>query len=99
MLHNEFMDFDKAKVGDLVRGDFIEEMMCCLPPATMWDSCSQVGEPYSHRKDERTGKWRATYSTWHLVERHGNTWSRDSLWVFDGACFRGENENREPKYA
>lgn len=99
MLHEGWMNFETAKVGDLVRGDFIEEQMECLPPACMRESCSQTGEPYSHRDDE-VGRWRPTYSTWHLVELHDHdSWSHNSIWMFDGMCFRGTNVNREPQYA
>lgn len=97
MLHENWMDFDNAHVGDLVRGDFIEQMVCCLPPACDRDGCTQMGEPYSHRKDE-DGKWRPTYATWHLVEYWRNSWSHESLWMFDGYCFRGKNNNLEPKF-
>ena len=87
------MDTDTAKVGDMVRGDYIEEMMCCLPPVSNGYACSQVGEPWVHCADEN-GKWRPTFLTWHLSERNGNTWSHDSLWKFDGACFANSNTNR-----
>lgn len=93
MLHEEWMDTSTAKVGDLVRGDYIEEMMNCLPPVVMRYGCSQCGEPYCHSVDEQ-GRWRPTFLTWHLYERNGNTWSHESLWKFDGACFAGKNENR-----
>lgn len=97
MMHDDYMDFDIAKVGDTVHGDFIEEVMCCLPPACERSSCSQLGEPYSHRRDE-IGNWRPTYLTWHLSEYMHNDWSHESIWVFDGACFRGKNNNLEPKF-
>ena len=93
MLHEEWMDTSTAKVGDLVRGDYIEQVMCALPPVRESNSCSQLGEPYSHGKDER-GKWRPTFLTWHLHERNGNVWGHESLWEFDGACFAGECVNR-----
>ena len=86
------MDTSTAKVGDLVHGDYIEEMMCCLPPVSLSDGCSQLGEPYTHAKDDG-GHWRPTFLTWHLYERYGNPWNHDSIWVFDGACFAGENKN------
>ena len=92
MLHEKWMDTSTAKVGDLVRGDYVGEMMCCLPPVSMSDECSQDGEPYGHAEDE-LGRWRPLFLTWHLHERNGNTWDHESLWVFDGACFAGRNVN------
>jgi hypothetical protein len=98
MLHEEWMDTSTAKVGDLVRGDFIEQMMCALPPVRESNSCSQMGEPYGHKKDEQ-GRWRPLYLTWHLTEYWRNVWDHESIWTFDGACFRGENVNQYPKFA
>ena len=33
MMHDDYMDFDIAKVGDKVHGDFIADIVNCLPPA------------------------------------------------------------------
>lgn len=93
MLHEDYLDTSVAKVGDLVRGDYVMDMMNCLPPVLMRTGCSQVGEPYSHATDGRTGKWRPTFLTFHLYERNGDAWGHDSLWAFDGACFAYGNEN------
>lgn len=92
MHHDEWMDTNKAHVGDTVCGDYIADMMNALPPKCMRSTCSQCGEPYSFAYDE-LGECRNTYLTWHLVERHGNEWSHESIWMFDGACFAGLNEN------
>jgi len=93
MLHEGYMDTSTAKVGDLVRGDYIMEIVNCLPPVSDSYACTQLGEPYGHCADEN-GRWRPTFLTWHLSERNGNEWSHDSLWVFDGACFPNSNTNR-----
>ena len=92
MLHEEWMDTSVAKVGDLVRGDYIEDVVCSLPPVCEWDRCTQLGESWSHAMDEN-GKWRPTFLTWHLYERNGNVWGHETLWKFDGACFARQNEN------
>ena len=97
MLHEGYMDTSTAKVGDLVRGDYIMEIVNCLPPASDSYACTQLGEPYGHCADEN-GKWRPTFLTWHLSERNGNAWSHETLWKFDGVCFRGENENKRKEF-
>ena len=60
-------DYDKARVGDLVESAVVMEAMNCLPPACMSQRCAQLGEPYSHREDAKTGKWRATYATFRCL--------------------------------
>ena len=66
---------DTFSYKDIEKGDYVEQAvvddaMNMLPPACMRSSCSQVGEPYSHRQDPDTGKWRATYATFKLSLIH-----------------------------
>ena len=56
-------NYSSARVGDLVDAEVVMNAMDCLPPACMRLGCAQLGEPYSHREDSETGKWRATYAT------------------------------------
>lgn len=88
--------YDTAQVGDLVEAEFVMDMMDLLPPACMRLGCAQVGEPYSHRQDPETGKWRATYSTFKCLT--GNF--VDGVWEYCGNCFRGETTERgkDPVY-
>ena len=84
--------YDTAKPGDYVTQEVVDDAMDCLPPACMTSECSQLGEPYSHREDPDTGKWRATYATFRRVS--------DGIWEYRGHCFRGETteRGREPVY-
>lgn len=79
--------------GDLVTQEVVDEYMNALPPACMRSDCSQLGEPYSHREDPESGKFRATYLTFAKVA--------PGLWEYRGHCFRGENTERgtDPIYA
>jgi len=79
-------DCSKMKIGDLVEEEIVDHFMNVLPPACMRSDCSQLGEPYSHREDETTGKYRATYMTFKKVE--------EGIWQYCGHCFRGENIER-----
>lgn len=75
-------DFIKAaRPGDLVEAEIVDEMVNCLPPATLRSGCTQMGEPYSHELDTKTGRWRATYITFKR-EADG--------WVYCGCCFQGD---------
>ena len=87
--------YETAKVGDYVEQAVVDNAMNCLPPACMRSDCSQVGEPYSHRQDPDTGRWRATYSTFRRV-----TDGPDGIWEYRGNCFLGENTERgkDPVY-
>ena len=82
-------DYSKVQIGDYVEQAVVDDAMDCLPPACMTSACAQMGEPYSHREDERTGKWRATYATFKRV-----TSGRDGIWEYCGHCFCGENVER-----
>lgn len=87
--------YEDIEIGDYVEQAVVDDAMNMLPPACMRSSCSQVGEPYSHRQDPDTGKWRATYATFKRV-----TSGNDGIWEYCGHCFFGENEERgkDPVY-
>ena len=82
----ETFSYDTARVGDLVADDVVNNVINCLPPACMRSNCTQMGEPYSHRLDTSTGKYRPTYATFKRVT--------DGIWEYCGNCFRGENVER-----
>lgn len=88
--------YSTIKVGDYVDADVVMDGMDCLPPVMMRSSCAQIGEPYSHREDPETGKWRATYSTFKCLQ--GNF--LDGVWEYCGHCFLGETVERgkDPVY-
>lgn len=88
-------DYSEAKIGDYVEQAIVDDAMNCLPPVCMSSACSQIGEPYSHREDPDTGKWRATYATFKRV-----TSGMDGIWEYCGHCFNGETVERgkEPVY-
>lgn len=73
-------------VGDYATDAVVDDMLDALPPACMRSDCSQLGEPYSHREDPESGKWRATYATFKRVAK--------GVWEYCGHCFRGENVER-----
>jgi hypothetical protein len=81
-----------ATPGDLVEDAIIDEMINCVPPACLRSDCMQCGEPYSHREDPDTGKWRATYTTFKRFA--------DGIYEYCGNCFCGENVERgkDPVY-
>ena len=72
---------EAAAPGDLVEEAIVEEFLFCLPPVTNRRNLMQCGEPYSHEPDPETGRWRATYATFHRTEEG---------WVYCGNCFAGE---------
>lgn len=92
----ETFSYQTVQVGDYVDQAVVDNAMDCLPPACMTSQCSQMGEPYSHREDPETGKWRATYATFKRVD---GEWP-NGIWQYCGHCFRGENVERgkDPVY-
>lgn len=77
---------DYAQPGDTVSQDIVDHFVNSVPPILMRASCTQAGEAYSFAHDDND-RCRNTYTTFHRVG--------EGLWVFDGYCFKGENENRE----
>lgn len=88
-------DYSTVKVGDYVEQAVVDNAMNCLPPACMTSECAQLGEPYSHREDPKTGRWRPTFATFKRV-----TSGPDGIWQYCGHCFQGENVERgkDPVY-
>lgn len=88
--------YETVKIGDYVEEAIVEDAINILPPACMAFECTQIGEPYSHRQDPDTGKWRATYSTFKVI---GGVYPT-RIWEYCGNCFRGENVERgvDPVY-
>lgn len=78
--------YDTAQIGDLVTEAVVDYAVNVLPPAYMTSECSQMGEPYSHREDPDTGKWRPTFATFRRV--------LPGIWEYCGHCFRGETVER-----
>lgn len=60
-------DYGKAKAGDYVSQDVVDNAVNCLPPACMRSDCTQLGEPYSHREDPNSGKWRPVFATFKRI--------------------------------
>ena len=91
-------DFDYAtvRVGDEVTAEEVMNAMDCMPPACMRLDCAQMGEPYSHREDPSTKKFRPVFATF---KSKGGDFRR-GIWEFRGYCFRGENVERgkDPVY-
>lgn len=96
VLSVDTFSYDKVQIGDLVEAAVVMDAMDCLPPACMRLDCAQLGEPYSHREDPESGKWRATYATFKCLKGGWN----DGVWEYRGHCFRGENTERgnDPVY-
>ena len=85
----ETFDYSTAQVGDYVTQEVVDIAMNVLPPASMTSVCAQLGEPYSHRQDPNTGKYRPTFATFKRV-----TSGPDGIWQYCGHCFRRENIER-----
>lgn len=90
VLDKDDFHYNTAKPGDYVTQEVVDDAMDCLPPVSMSARCSQMGEPYSTRLDEKTGKWRNTYATFRKV---AGEWP-DGIWEYCGHCFCGETEER-----
>lgn len=90
VLTSETFSYSTVQVGDYVEQAVVDDAMDLLPPACMRSDCSQMGEPYSHREDPETGKFRPTYATFKKV---AGQWP-NGIWQYCGHCFRGENVER-----
>ena len=86
---SDSFDYSVACPGDYVTQEVVDDAVDCLPPACMTSSCVQLGEPYSHRGDPATGRWRPTYATFRRI-----TGGRDAIWEYCGHCFQGETVER-----
>ncbi len=72
---------DYCKPGDIVDEETYNYFLNILPPLTMRRGYFQVGEPYSTRIDEKTGKYR---ETWPTFKYDGERY------YYLGNCFAGE---------
>lgn len=89
--HEDF-SYSSVQKGDYVVRSVVDDAINMLPPASMSMSSTQIGEPYSMRKDPDRGKWRNTYATFRYVAH--------DIWQYCGHCFCGENVERgeEPSW-
>lgn len=86
----ETFSYEKVQIGDYVSQEVVDDAMDCLPPACMRMDCAQLGEPYSHREDPDSGRWRPTFDTFkHIAGKYP-----DGIWQYCGHCFQGENVER-----
>jgi hypothetical protein len=74
-------------VGALVDEGIYTDFLESLPPISWKGNYFQNSEPYSHRLDEESGKWRATYSTFDGTDRKG-------VYRYLGTCFLNERIHR-----
>ena len=88
VLTQQVFSYASAKPGDFVEQAVVDDAMDCMPPVSMSVRCSQMGEPYSHRLDPKTGRWRATYATFKRCP------DASGIWEYCGDCFKGETEER-----
>ena len=89
VLTPETFQYSQVQVGDYVTQEVVDDAMDCLPPACMTSNCAQMGEPYSHRDDPQTGRWRPTFATFKRI-----TDGTAAIWQYCGHCFRGEDTER-----
>lgn len=85
---SETFRYETAKPGDYVVEAVVDEAINCLPPAFLSSACAQMGCPYSHREDPKTGQWRATYATFKRCP------DVPGIWEYCGHCFQGETVER-----
>lgn len=83
-------DLNRIVPGEYVTAEVVMHFMDALPPRTYRLDCAQIGEPYSTKIDENTGKSRDTYTTFKCIE---GDWL-DGVWQFCGNCFAGESKER-----
>ena len=80
-------DFSEcAKPGDAVEEAIVDEFLGCVPPVVLRADLMQCGEPANHMEDPRTGKWRATFTTFA---------KRGDAWYYCGKCFAGDTVEPE----
>jgi len=71
--------------GDLVDEEVYDYFLNVLPPRSFSAGYLQVGEPFSHRANPKTGICQATYMTF--------VSANNGLYRYCGNCFAGETEN------
>lgn len=91
MLTMDDFSCSTANRGDEVSREVYEWFLNILPPINLkggqgWPAGFQVGEPYCHRTDVRTDRWRAMYHTFT---------SSNGRYYFQGVNFAGEVDSRQ----
>lgn len=79
-------DFSASKKGAYVEARVVENVVNCISPVCMRDSCTQMGEPYADLWDEKIQRVRPTFATFKKVA--------EGIWQYLGNCFLGETEER-----
>ena len=79
-------DMAVAKRGQEVTEEVYNHFLNCMPPIGLrecqgYSAGFQVGEPYQHRTDLRTGRWRGMYATFT---------SGNGKYFYQGINFPGE---------
>ena len=77
---------DIGEVGDLVEWKIADYAGQCVPPKAYGSNFIQCGEPNDARLDDKTGKYRDTYSTFKRIA--------EDVWMYCGNCFVGEDTER-----
>lgn len=84
--------YSPEQVGCYVAQEVVEDAINSVPPVCLRSDCTQIGEAYDSRFDEKIDKWRATYNTFKKIT---GSWNKgDEIWEYCGDCFRGENVQR-----
>lgn len=68
ILTMDTFDMATAKCGQEITEEVYNNFLNCMPPIGLkggqgWFAGFQLGEPYRHRTDTRTGKWRPMFAT------------------------------------
>lgn len=68
ILTMDTFDMGTAKRGQEITEEVYSNFLNCMPPVGLkggqgWAAGFQLGEPYCHRTDTRTNKWRPMFAT------------------------------------
>ena len=91
ILTEDTFDVAAAERGQEVSQEVYDNFLNCMPPISLkggqnWPAGFQVGEPYCHRTDKRTGQWRGMYPTFT---------SSNGRYFFQGINFAGEVDSQQ----
>ena len=91
MMNIKEFDISTAERGQEVSEEVYNNFLNLMPPISLkggqgWVAGFQVGEPYCHRMDSRSGKWKAMFATF--------TASGDR-YFYHGINFAGEVDSRQ----
>lgn len=86
ILTTDTFDISTASRGQEITEEVYNNFLNCLPPIGLkggqgWYAGFQLGEPYCHRTDVRSGKWRGMYATFT---------SSEGRYYYQGINFAGE---------